>query len=97
MARANHLPTAAYLQRSLSGSRELQQRPVRQGWGLMSYGDDRSHTGKLEPYVAKILKGEKPADLPVQQPTKVELVINLKTARRLGLTSPRHCSPAPTR
>ena len=77
LARKNRLPT-------MSAVRE-----VADAGGLVAYG--ASVTGmyaQAAVYVDKILKGAKPADLPVEQPTKFELVINLKTAKALGLTIP---------
>jgi putative tryptophan/tyrosine transport system substrate-binding protein len=77
LAIKNHLPTMFSLREFVVAG------------GLMSYGPNRAELFRgAATYVAKILKGAKPADLPVEQPTKFELVINLKTAKALGLTIP---------
>jgi putative tryptophan/tyrosine transport system substrate-binding protein len=67
--------------------------------GLLSYGLDRSDNfRRAATYVDRILRGEKPSELPVQAPVKFDLVINLKAAKAIGLTlPPPHYSPAPTR
>jgi putative tryptophan/tyrosine transport system substrate-binding protein len=75
---ARHKLPAVYFERSFVAA-----------GGLLSYGPDRvDNFRRAATYVDRILKGEKPADLPVQTPTKYETVLNLKTARALGLTVP---------
>jgi putative ABC transport system substrate-binding protein len=67
----------------------FQYRPFAAAGGLMSYGTDETAYYRLVGiYAGRVLKGEKPSDLPVQQATKVELIINLKTAKALGITVP---------
>ena len=67
----------------------FQERPFVAAGGLVSYGGRTPDTYRLAGvYAGRILKGDKPADLPVQQVTKIDLIINLKTAKALGLTIP---------
>src|SRR5262249_20807336 len=67
----------------------FQYRPFAATGGLLSYSTDETEYYRLVGvYTGRILKGEKPADLPVQQSTKVELIVNLKSAKALGVTIP---------
>ena len=77
---AQHKLPAIYFDRAFVGA-----------GGLLSYGPERTDLfRRAAGYIDRILKGEKPADMPVQAPTKYQLVINLKTAKALGLEVPPH-------
>jgi putative ABC transport system substrate-binding protein len=86
LAAASRLPT-------LYGYREFPDEG-----GLMSYGANlTSHYRHAADYVDKILRGGNPGDIPVEQPTKFDLIVNLKAAKALDLNCHRRCSPVPTR
>jgi len=77
LALARNLPSCGYVRELLEAG------------GLISYGvDQRAMARRAAGYVDRILKGEKPAELPVEQPTRFELLINLKTAKALGVIVP---------
>jgi putative ABC transport system substrate-binding protein len=87
---------AEFYRRNIIEAAARHRMPTMYGWrefvadgGLMSYGPNvLSLVRTAASYVDRILKGEKPGDLPMQQPVRLELVINLKTAQTLGLTMP---------
>ena len=86
---ANQKRIVSFTLKSRLPSMLYSREPVDAG-GLMSYGADRVDSDRrVATYVDRILKGAKPADLPVEQPTKFELVINLKTAKQIGVTIPQ--------
>jgi len=88
LTRANRKRTSSFALKSQLPSMYQSKEDVDAG-GLMSYGADLADSyRRVAYYLDRILKGAKPADLPVEQPTKFEFVINLKTAKQIGLTIP---------
>jgi len=86
--RANEKRIAGFALKSQLSSVHGYREAIEAG-GLMSYGADEADSyRRVAYYVDRILKGAKPADLPVEQPTKFEFVINSKTAKQIGLTIP---------
>jgi len=86
---ASQSETLAHLGLQYSVPTSFETREFAAAGGLMSYGSSVTESfHRVGVYAGRILKGEKPGDLPVQQPTKFELVINLKTAKALGITVP---------
>jgi putative tryptophan/tyrosine transport system substrate-binding protein len=105
-ALCRHRPACQYQPNSAStpwalGSRLSTMHTVREfveAGGLMSYGSNwPSQFRRAADFVDKILRGAKPADLPVEQAAKFDLVVNLKTAKRSASKFQRRCSPVPTR
>jgi putative ABC transport system substrate-binding protein len=89
LMRPNQKRIAGFALKSRLPSMYNSRAPVEAG-GLMSYGADLADSyRRVATYVDKILKGAKPGDLPVEQPTKFELVINLKTAKQIGVSIPQ--------
>jgi putative ABC transport system substrate-binding protein len=85
---ANHKQTVGFALKSRLPSM-YQNRGAVDAGGLMYYGaDENERYRRVAYFVDRIVKGAKPADLPVEQPTKFEFVINLKTAKQIGLTIP---------
>jgi putative ABC transport system substrate-binding protein len=85
---ANQKRTIGFALKSRLPSMYIRREDVEAG-GLMSYGANEADSYRRVAYfVDRILKGAKPADIPVEQPTKFELVINLKTAKQIGVTIP---------
>ena len=90
MLNANRKRTVGFALKNRLPSMYVRREGVEAG-GLMFYGADLADSyRRVATYVDKILKGAKPADLPVEQPTKFELMINLKTAKQIGLTIPQN-------